>query len=176
MVPAHDDEALMEAVYSRGPLAVTIDAAQPGFRFYSGGSSSPYHLMACPHHHTLVWRLQLASLQEARWWCVAAASSCQRHGPYRSQRLCSRPEVKSARIKHSVTVLVSSWLSLQNLRQLCSVTLRCSGSSLRQLHSLPGVPAEGCRMMLTQSEGLLRVQACTTAPPASGRRGIWTTS
>ena len=38
MVPAHDDEALMEAVYSRGPLAVTIDAAQPGFRFYSGGT------------------------------------------------------------------------------------------------------------------------------------------
>ena len=37
MVPAHDDEALMEAVYSRGPMAITIDAAQPGFRFYSGG-------------------------------------------------------------------------------------------------------------------------------------------
>ena len=40
MVPAYDDDALMEAVYSRGPLAVTLDAAQPGFRFYSGGDAS----------------------------------------------------------------------------------------------------------------------------------------
>ena len=30
----------MEAVFSRGPLAVTLDAAQPGFRFYSGGELS----------------------------------------------------------------------------------------------------------------------------------------
>ena len=29
----------MEAVYSRGPIAVSLDASQPGFRFYSGGVS-----------------------------------------------------------------------------------------------------------------------------------------
>ena len=36
-VPPGDDEALMEAVYSRGPIAVSLDASQPGFRFYSEG-------------------------------------------------------------------------------------------------------------------------------------------
>ena len=36
-VPKGDDEALMEAVYSRGPLQVSIDAAAKGFRFYSSG-------------------------------------------------------------------------------------------------------------------------------------------
>ena len=36
-VPAGDDEALREAVYSRGPLQVSIDAAARGFRFYSSG-------------------------------------------------------------------------------------------------------------------------------------------
>lgn len=36
-VPEYDDEALMEAVYSRGPVAVSLDASQPGFRFYSDG-------------------------------------------------------------------------------------------------------------------------------------------
>ncbi|GAB4814889.1 hypothetical protein N2152v2_001935 [Parachlorella kessleri] len=32
-----NDAAVMEAVYSRGPLAVSIDAAQPSLTFYSGG-------------------------------------------------------------------------------------------------------------------------------------------
>ena len=36
-VPKYDDEALMEAVYSRGPIAVSLDASPPSFRFYSGG-------------------------------------------------------------------------------------------------------------------------------------------
>ena len=36
-VPAGDDEALIEAVYSRGPLQVSINAAAKGFRFYSSG-------------------------------------------------------------------------------------------------------------------------------------------
>ena len=36
-VPAYDDEALKEALYSRGPLATSIDASQPSFRFYSHG-------------------------------------------------------------------------------------------------------------------------------------------
>lgn len=37
-VPEYDEEAVMEALYSRGPLAVSIDAAAPGFRFYVDGS------------------------------------------------------------------------------------------------------------------------------------------
>lgn len=36
-VPEYDDEALMEAIYSRGPVAVSLDASQPGFRFYADG-------------------------------------------------------------------------------------------------------------------------------------------
>lgn len=36
-VPRGDDEAVMEAVHSRGPLQVSIDAAARGFRFYSSG-------------------------------------------------------------------------------------------------------------------------------------------
>ena len=29
----------MEAVYTRGPIAVSLDASQPSFRFYSGGDA-----------------------------------------------------------------------------------------------------------------------------------------
>ncbi|KAL6782370.1 hypothetical protein ACKKBG_A06525 [Auxenochlorella protothecoides x Auxenochlorella symbiontica] len=36
-VPAYDDAALMEAVYSRGPLAVSLDASHDSFTFYSAG-------------------------------------------------------------------------------------------------------------------------------------------
>lgn len=36
----------MEAVYTRGPIAVSLDASQPGFRFYSGGDPSLAKL--CP--------------------------------------------------------------------------------------------------------------------------------
>lgn len=36
-VPEGDEEALKEAVYSRGPLAVSLDAGHPSFRFYSHG-------------------------------------------------------------------------------------------------------------------------------------------
>jgi len=36
-VPEGDDEALIEAVYSRGPMQVSINAAAKGFRFYFPG-------------------------------------------------------------------------------------------------------------------------------------------
>lgn len=36
-VPPHDDRALMEALYSRGPLAVSFDASHASIAFYSGG-------------------------------------------------------------------------------------------------------------------------------------------
>ena len=36
-VPKGDDEALKEAVYRRGPLAVSLDAGHRSFRFYSHG-------------------------------------------------------------------------------------------------------------------------------------------
>lgn len=36
-VPPHDDEALMEALYSRGTIAISLDASQPSFRFYASG-------------------------------------------------------------------------------------------------------------------------------------------
>ncbi|KAK9814317.1 hypothetical protein WJX72_003933 [[Myrmecia] bisecta] len=36
-VPAGDDAALKEAVYTKGPVAVSLDASQPSFRFYAGG-------------------------------------------------------------------------------------------------------------------------------------------
>ena len=36
-VPARDDEALMEAVYTRGAVAISLDASQPSFRFYAAG-------------------------------------------------------------------------------------------------------------------------------------------
>lgn len=37
VVPEGDKDALKEAVYSQGPLAISIDAGQPSFRFYSSG-------------------------------------------------------------------------------------------------------------------------------------------
>jgi len=36
-VPRYNDRALMEAVYSRGPVAVSLDASQDSFTFYSSG-------------------------------------------------------------------------------------------------------------------------------------------
>lgn len=36
-IPSGDDAALMEAIYSRGPVAVSLDASQDSFSFYSGG-------------------------------------------------------------------------------------------------------------------------------------------
>ena len=38
-VPQGDNAALREALYSRGPIAVSIDAGQPSFRFYAQGGS-----------------------------------------------------------------------------------------------------------------------------------------
>jgi cathepsin L len=43
-IPRYDDEALMEAVYSRGPVAVSLDASQDSFTFYSSGV---YYDTAC---------------------------------------------------------------------------------------------------------------------------------
>eukprot|EP00890_Picochlorum_soloecismus_P001827 jgi/Picsp_1/2645/NSC_00875-R1_cathepsin l len=36
-VPRYNDQALMEAVYSHGPVAVSLDASQDSFTFYSSG-------------------------------------------------------------------------------------------------------------------------------------------
>jgi len=36
-IPRYDDDALREAVYSRGPVAVSLDASQDSFTFYSSG-------------------------------------------------------------------------------------------------------------------------------------------
>lgn len=36
-IPRYNDTALMEAVYSRGPIAVSLDASQESFTFYSSG-------------------------------------------------------------------------------------------------------------------------------------------
>ena len=36
---AHNESLLREALFSRGPLAVSIDASGPAFRFYSSGVS-----------------------------------------------------------------------------------------------------------------------------------------
>lgn len=36
-VPRYDTRALQEALYSRGPLAISLDASHPSFAFYSGG-------------------------------------------------------------------------------------------------------------------------------------------
>lgn len=36
-VPPYDEAALMEAVYSRGPLSISMDASQDSFTFYSSG-------------------------------------------------------------------------------------------------------------------------------------------
>jgi len=35
--PRYNNAALMEAVYSRGPLAISFDASRPSFAFYSSG-------------------------------------------------------------------------------------------------------------------------------------------
>ncbi|KAK9824976.1 hypothetical protein WJX81_002463 [Elliptochloris bilobata] len=37
MIPEGDEKAVMEALYSRGPLAVSLDASHDSFRFYASG-------------------------------------------------------------------------------------------------------------------------------------------
>ena len=37
MIPEGDEKAVMEAVYSRGPLAISLDASHDSFRFYASG-------------------------------------------------------------------------------------------------------------------------------------------
>ena len=37
MLPEGDAGAVMEALYSRGPLAVSLDASHDSFRFYASG-------------------------------------------------------------------------------------------------------------------------------------------
>lgn len=36
-IPEGDVRSVQQAVYSQGPLAVSIDASQPGFRYYDSG-------------------------------------------------------------------------------------------------------------------------------------------
>ena len=36
-LPAYDDAAVMEALFSRGPLSICFDASRPSFAFYSSG-------------------------------------------------------------------------------------------------------------------------------------------
>lgn len=36
-LPKHDDAALIEAIVSRGPVSVSLDASQESFTFYSSG-------------------------------------------------------------------------------------------------------------------------------------------
>lgn len=36
-LPRYDDGAIQEALYSRGPLAISFDASRPTFTFYSSG-------------------------------------------------------------------------------------------------------------------------------------------
>ena len=43
-IPRYNESALMEAVYSRGPIAVALDASQDSFTFYSSGI---YYESAC---------------------------------------------------------------------------------------------------------------------------------
>lgn len=50
MVPESDERAVMEAVYSRGPLAVSLDASLDSFRFYaSGASQGPFQAVMMLH-------------------------------------------------------------------------------------------------------------------------------
>lgn len=37
MIPEGNEKAVMEAVYSRGPLAISLDASHDSFRFYASG-------------------------------------------------------------------------------------------------------------------------------------------
>lgn len=46
-IPQFNDQALMEALYSRGPIAVSLDASQESFTFYSTGV---YYDPACMWH------------------------------------------------------------------------------------------------------------------------------
>lgn len=39
-VPPGKDAVLREALFSRGPIAISLDAGQPSFRFYGRGGES----------------------------------------------------------------------------------------------------------------------------------------
>lgn len=58
-VPEGDEEALKEAVYSRGPMAVSLDASHRSFRFYSHGKE--FWLFPLPSLHKCIfqWRAEV---------------------------------------------------------------------------------------------------------------------
>ena len=45
MIPEGDEKAVMEALYSRGPLAISLDASHDSFRFYASGTVPPSCLL-----------------------------------------------------------------------------------------------------------------------------------
>jgi cathepsin L len=47
-IPSMDDSALMEALYSRGPIAVSLDASSDAFTFYSSGI---YYDLQCKYEY-----------------------------------------------------------------------------------------------------------------------------
>lgn len=48
-VPRYDGDAVREALYSRGPLAMSFDASRPSFTFYSSGVYAETEASVCPH-------------------------------------------------------------------------------------------------------------------------------
>ena len=78
-MPPGDDEALMEAVYSRGTVAISLDAAQPSFRFYaSGARGRPPHQLRLPPRPQ---RPETAPLTRSQWLaCTTAAWELDAHG------------------------------------------------------------------------------------------------
>ena len=71
-VPRYDEAALMEAVYSRGPVAISFDASHPAFAFYSSGVYYDAQVgtpgSGCVEHATLHSRLQVQSGRPPSTW------------------------------------------------------------------------------------------------------------
>ncbi|KAK9815144.1 hypothetical protein WJX73_008694 [Symbiochloris irregularis] len=102
-VPEYDDEALMEAVYSRGPVAVSLDASQPGFRFYSDGvyeSSTCFYKPDDLDHAVLVVGYGTSEKGHDYWiirnswstyWGDEGYIKISRHGPGKACGITSGP-------------------------------------------------------------------------------------
>lgn len=139
-VPPRDDDALMEAVYSRGTIAVSLDASQPTFRFYASGAQPP---TANPQNGRpfLGPRTLAVNLPASSQYVPASRISTKESAPSYSAQECSRagfmagfrlaPGPLTCRMYGSESTedctLVAAWPSV--LRAVGSTGMRVSESA-----------------------------------------------
>jgi hypothetical protein len=181
MLPEGDAGAVMEALYSRGPLAVSLDASHDSFRFYASGApgegppsrareasgetslglaaacQTELCVPSCMHCRTATSFTQLSRPAAGRWWApVGASSPWQRDWqPRRTANAQQAPFSALACMPSAGEELVTQCIASDGQH---SSSWECATSARHQYRRAPR-------------------QACTTSRPAPRRssttRSCW---